>query len=125
MKINIGIKEFLWTYKKPVIVVAVIILATVFVAFGFNPSKDYVTKMIGEFVKEQNALILENNKTQIETLQKEISVLRRQNTIRDQKIKELNKKMGDLENDISTNQEPTSLEELRDRFRKLRFVPIN
>lgn len=122
---NMNLKEIWSKYKKVILLGLFIIFLAVSLVFGYSPSKNYVTKMIGNFIKEQNEIIMNDYISRMEAYEADIKELKKKNTASDKKIKEINNKIGVLENDIDKNKVPVSSDEMRERFHRLGYNPIN
>lgn len=120
-----NLKDIWDKYKKIILLGLFIIILAVSLVFGYSPSKNYVTKMIGNFIKEQNDIIMNDYISKIEIYEAEIKELKKKNVASDKKIREINNKIGVLENDIDKNKVPVSSDEMRERFHKLGYYPIN
>jgi len=120
-----NLKEIWNKYKKVILLGLFVVILAVSLVFGYSPSKNYVTKMIGNFIKEQNEMIMNDYISRIEAYEADIKELKKKNAASDKKIREINNKIGVLENDIDKNKVPVSSDEMRERFRKLGYNPIN
>ncbi len=114
------------TYKLPLIAVAVGIVLVIGIAYAaYQPSKDYVVGLINNFVQQQRDLIVKDYQDELKKQQEEIEILKAQIVNSDKKINAIRKKVGMIENDIANTTIPTSSEEMRSRFNKLGYHPVN
>lgn len=104
------------------IVFTLVLLITLY--FWINP-KDYVTKIISNMVKEQQEQIMKEYEEKVKQYDKDLKDLKSKVQQSDEKINKLNKKIKGLEVEVDENKKPETIDDMRDRFRKLGYPPIN
>jgi len=120
------IKTIINTYKIPLITIGVGILLVIGIAYAaYQPTKDYVTKIIDEFVQQQKDMIMKDYQNAKKEQDDKIADLQRQISVSDQKIANLRGKVKNVEIEIANNKPPVGPVELRDRFNKLGITPVN
>lgn len=124
------IKDTVKAFVAPLIpyIIGTIVFLVIIGGLGWailNPGKDYVTKMIGEMVKQQHDIIIQNDKNEIDALKTQVSEVRQQNNVLDKQYATLKKQVGALKNDIANNKPPKTSQERTDRLNKLGLHPIN
>ena len=113
-------------YKIPILAITIgLITVTVIAYAAYQPSRDYVTKMIAEFVQQQKDMILKDYKDAKKEQDDKIADLQNQIAVSDQKIASLRGKVKNVEKEIADNKAPVGPIELRDRFNKLGITPAN
>jgi len=123
---NSLVKSVFATYKIPLIAITIGIVLVIGIAYAaYQPSKDYVVGLINNFVQQQRELIVKDYQDELKKQQEEIEILKQQIANSDKKISQIRKKVGIIENDMANTPIPTSSEEMRNRFDKLGYKPIN
>ena len=130
MELNIDkIKEqslsILSQYKKPLFIISLGVVSIILLVIAFNSyGKDYVVEIINNFVKEQMEIIDSNYAEQLKTRDNQIQNLQKRLTDSEKTYTDLKKRVGDVEINISNRKVPTTPTELRDRFDKLSYKPV-
>ena len=120
------IKILFNTYKIPMLIILVGIALAIGLAYViFQPSRDYVTKMIGDLAKQQNELIMKNYQDQTKKQETQFQEMMDKLKESDEKIKVIKQKVSVKQYEITTTSIPTSPEELHRRFIKLGYTPVN
>jgi len=120
------IRNLFSLYKFPIIAITIgLIVVTVIAYAAYQPSRDYVTKMIAEFVQQQKDMIMKDYKDAKKEQDDKIADLQNQIAVSDQKIASLRGKVKNVEKEIENNKPPVGPIELRDRFNKLGITPVN